>query len=932
MAAMGSESVDARKRATSSSPEPVAQPIASILLVDDQPARLLTYEALLAGLNVRCVRTLSGEDALRRLLQEEFAAIVMDVCMPGMDGFETARAIRERPRLERTPIIFVTGVHVSELDQLRGYEVGAIDYISVPVVPEIFRSKIALLVELFNRRNELANLNRELEAARVRLEHERNEARALSAQLLEERNKTASPDAVSDAPDIAMQKRIEATLRTHEARAAALLRLADQFRASSDPADLAYAAAEVLGETLAVSRCGYGTVDHRAETITIDRDWNARGSRSIAGLLHFREHGSCIDELKRAETVVCLDTEQDERTRATAPALRALDVRSFINMPIMEQDALVAVLFLTHRSARAWSDEELAFVREVAERARVAIERRRSERAVAADFRDTQLLRDLAARLVAEGDTQVLFDEVLRVAMTITEADGGTIQLLDVDELTFAATRGLDSALAAHFVRVDARSQSSCGQALARGTRTWVDFDVPPEKDPDGSLRLLFSYGLRCAQSTPLVSRSGRMLGMFSTHWRTHRTLSLREQRFLDLLARQAADLIERMQSEQALRASELELREGAKRKDQFLAVLAHELRNPLAAISAAAQLLLNSRSKPERAAFARDGLQRQVQHMGRLLDDLLDISRLTHGRVQLRMDCVNLPTIVTSAIEMVRPQLEAKQHRLDVQLAEGAVFVHGDAVRLTQVIVNLLHNAAKYTPPGGALRVTLWAEDAMVMIAVRDNGIGIPNAVLPRIFEMFSEESARHGSGGGLGIGLALVKGLVELHGGRVEATSGGGGQGSQFTIVLPLLIQSANEQPQATGRAGTVVTVPTKPTRILVADDNAESAVGWSARLEAQGHVVRTAFDGRTALEEAERFQPEVLLLDIGMPHMNGYEVAQKVRATTWGKRAVLVAIIGWGQAHDQDQAHEAGFDHHLAKPASIDDVEAILRNACG
>ncbi|HXR50911.1 MAG TPA: response regulator [Steroidobacteraceae bacterium] len=558
-----------------------------ILLVDDQPARLMTYETILEPLGQNLVCAHSGSEALEKLMVNEFALILLDVSMPGMDGFETAAMIHDHPRFERTPIIFVTGVHDTELDRLKGYELGAVDYVSVPVVPEILRSKVAVLIELHCKRRDLQILNQSLEVA--------NRALAEANQNL---------------------------------------------------------------------------------------------------------------QLEKARELQALNADLQFTNQELGQSNKALQAQ-------------------------------------IAERSRV----------------------------------------------------------------------------------------------------------------------------------------------------------------------------------EQALK-------EADRRKDEFLAILAHELRNPLAALSASARLLGRQAQKPEVAAMACNAVQRQVSHMARLLDDLLDVSRISHGRMQLHMDRVDVKEVVRSAVEMVRPQMESKQHVLQVELGGQDAPVLADAVRLIQVIANLLNNSVKYTPAGGQIHVELRSNRKEVLVLVRDNGIGIAPDALDQVFDMFSQAGRTSSEAqGGLGIGLTLVKGLVRLHGGNVRALSDGEGRGSEFTITLPRAHDAV--QPLPTSRPDTS-TEGIRPLRILVADDNLDSAMSWSALIEDGGHQVVTAYDGRAALEAAEQLHPQVALLDIGMPHLDGYEVARRIRASTWGREAMLVAVTGWGQAKDRALAREAGFDEHFTKPLDPVQLARALQNA--
>jgi len=273
--------------------------------------------------------------------------------------------------------------------------------------------------------------------------------------------------------------------------------------------------------------------------------------------------------------------------------------------------------------------------------------------------------------------------------------------------------------------------------------------------------------------------------------------------------------------------------------------------------------------------------------------------------------------------LETIKPQLELKGHRCQLQGVADPVYVHGDAVRLTQVMTNLMDNAAKYTPAGGQVTIQLRKESDHALVVVADTGIGISSTLMPHIFDLFSRAHGVTGPNSGLGIGLSLVKALVNLHGGTIEARSAGEAMGSEFLIRLPL-----STPPNAVAPALDDVTQRIDPLRILVADDNTDNANAWRLLLEGQGHEVHAVFDGRSALLEASRFQPDVALLDIGMPYMSGHEVGQAIRAADWGKQMVLVAVTGWGQAHDRERTQAAGFDHHLTKPTTLQELERVLR----
>lgn len=374
------------------------------------------------------------------------------------------------------------------------------------------------------------------------------------------------------------------------------------------------------------------------------------------------------------------------------------------------------------------------------------------------------------------------------------------------------------------------------------------------------------------------------------------------------------------------VKTAEARLRESDRRKDVFLATLAHELRNPLAPIANAVQILrLKDPTTPELRA-ARDIIDRQVRQMTHLVDDLLDISRITRGTLRLRQERIALEPVLESAVETVTPLIEAKGHTLGTTLPAEPVHLEADSTRLGQIVSNLLHNAANYTEPGGLIAIRVAREGDEVSISIRDTGVGIAPEHLPRVFDMFSQTSpALERSAGGLGIGLSLVRGLVELHGGRVEARSEGIGAGSEFVVRLPALLEVGP------GIAETPKTAPERPAslprRVLIVDDNADSTESLGLMLRLQGHETRTASNGEEAIAVARAFRPHVILLDVGMPLLNGLDAARIIRREPWGRNTVLVALTGWGQEEDKRRAFEAGFDHHLTKPADPGAIERIV-----
>jgi CheY-like chemotaxis protein/nitrogen-specific signal transduction histidine kinase len=369
-------------------------------------------------------------------------------------------------------------------------------------------------------------------------------------------------------------------------------------------------------------------------------------------------------------------------------------------------------------------------------------------------------------------------------------------------------------------------------------------------------------------------------------------------------------------------------LEEADRKKDEFIATLSHELRNPLSSIANAAEMLGTPELDAAGRQWAAQVVQRQAVAMGMLLEDLLDISRLTLGRLVMKKQPVTLATVIESALEATRPMIELAKHTLAITMPPASVAVDGDPLRLSQVISNLLSNASKYTDPGGMIKLDVDVLPTEVVVCVKDNGIGMDAASLEHIFEMFSQADGMSERGGGLGIGLALVRGIVELHGGWVRAKSEGLGRGSTFSIGLPRVAGGAHDAAHNTSgvpRPGAIA-----PQRILVVDDNTDAAEALSNVLELYGHDTRFATSGPQALAELEHFKPQIAVLDIGMPHMNGYEVARRFRATDEGQRMLLFAATGWGQEKDKAMAKEAGFDRHLTKPVAVEKLLALIEEA--
>jgi PAS domain S-box-containing protein len=393
-------------------------------------------------------------------------------------------------------------------------------------------------------------------------------------------------------------------------------------------------------------------------------------------------------------------------------------------------------------------------------------------------------------------------------------------------------------------------------------------------------------------------------------------TFRLGERRYLTGIVRDVTEL----------KKAERARIEANQRKDEFLATLAHELRNHLAPIRNAVEVLEHAEGKADLNAQARGIMERQLELMVLLIDDLLDVSRITSGKLHLRKERVELASVVHSAVEAARPSIQHQTHELTVTLPPQPVYLDADPTRLAQVILNLLTNAAKYTEKGGHIWLTAERQDGEVVMSVRDTGIGIAQEHLPHLFRIFSQvSSALERSQGGLGIGLSLVRGLVELHGGSVEARSGGPGMGSEFLVRLP--VAEAPEAGPAGPNGDSEQLRSYCKCRILVVDDNQDAADSTAMILGLLGHDTQTAHDGLEALQAAASYRPGVVLLDLGLPKMNGYEVARHIRAQSWGRNMALIALTSMGQEEDKRRSQEAGFDHHLTKPVAGNVLESVL-----
>ena len=791
----------------------------NVLLVDDEPANLLALEVVLEPLGANLVRASSGEQALRKLQDEDFAAILLDVRMPGMDGFEAAKLIRSRPRSRVTPILFVTA-DGSELSVEEAYAMGAVDFLTKPLIAAVIKAKVAFFIELQRGKDELRAAGR---------------------------------------------------------------------RASQERAFLAAVLEAIEDGVVACDAKGRLTLFNRA-------------TRTFHGLPQqellpgqWAEHY----DLYREDGTTPLPTGDIPLARALAGE-HVSGARMVIAARGVPQRAIVA-------SGRPLYDEDGRKLGAVVSMHDVTAVRE-------AGLAREAAVREQGRREEAEAATEAINASKERVRLA-TEAGGLAVWLWETATDTLVWEHEWLSALF----------------GLPRGgepvnvARFLADF-LHPEDHPAFDA---------AAAATVIRGEPFYLLGRFFRHpdqslrWLEFRggLQAVTDGHPLRVLGT-AADITDRKRADDDLRRLAAELAESDRRKTEFLATLAHELRNPLAPLSNGLQMMRLSASDPDAIERTRAMMERQVSHMVHLVDDLLDIARITTGKVDLKKERVDLQTVIASAVETSMPLIEAGQHELLVHLPEEELLLDVDLTRVAQVVSNLLNNAAKYTPARGRIGLTAQREDAFVVIAVTDTGIGIPPASMPTVFEIFTQVGRNmERAQGGLGIGLSLVRRLVELHGGTVSAASGGVGRGSTFTVRLPLIV-AAEGSADPTGKPAKMQDEAVDAgLRVLVVDDNIDAADTLSALLEMGGHTTRVANDGFQAIEMAQAFRPQVVFLDIGLPGMNGYEVAPRLREIPGMKRATLVALTGWGTREDRARSSEAGFDHHLTKPADMNAVETLL-----
>jgi PAS domain S-box-containing protein len=672
-----------------------------------------------------------------------------------------------------------------------------------------------------------------------------------------------------------------------------LVRLDDMIRPLTDAEEITFTAAKALGQHLAVNRCAYATVEEDEDTFILTGNYN-NGVESIVGRYRFRQFGAeCLRLMRAGEPYAVTDSEVDPRiTGAERPSYHFTAIRAVICVPILKQGRFVAAMAVHAAAPRAWLPDEVGLVQQVASRCWESIERARV----------TQNLRE------SEHQFRELANSIPNLAF-MAKPDGW---MYWYNDQWYAYTGTTPAQMEGWgWERVhDPGVLPEVKERWQHSINAGVPFEmVFPLRRADGQFRRFLT------RVNPVRDSRGQIVRWFGTN-----TDVEDERRATE------ANAVARNQIN--------ELRETAeaanRAKDEFLAMLGHELRNPLSPILTALQLMkLRGSEEFERE---RTVIERQVNHLTRLVDDLLDVSRIARGKVELKAELVEMAEVVAKAIEMASPLLEQRTHTLTVDVPSRGLAVFGDLTRLGQVVSNLLTNAAKYTPPGGHIAVLGGEEGGDIVLCVRDTGIGIAQDVLPRVFDLFVQEpQAIDRSQGGLGLGLTIVKNLVEQHGGSVSVHSEGRARGSEFVVRLPKVdaarvLRETRPPPPAPAEPADA---PAAACRILVVDDNEDGADTLAEVLNAQGYETRVAHDAPAALRIAEEFTPDIAFLDIGLPVMDGYELAARLREIAALSGLRLIALTGYGQESDRQKTRAAGFHHHLVKPVDLDALEAVVRS---
>ena len=650
------------------------------------------------------------------------------------------------------------------------------------------------------------------------------------------------------------------------------LELANRIRALTNPDEIAAAACKLLGHKLDASRVLYAEIDDELDTFFIRHNWTAPGFASLAGETRSMKNfgPEMIAHFRAGNAMANNDVRLDPRTAGHAAAFQQIGVAAELVVPLVRDGKLQIALAVHSATARAWSGEALLLAQDTAERTWFAVETVQAQEALRAQRDQSQYIFDSMKEGFAVLDRHWTILRMNAEGLRITQRCAAEV-IGQNHWLVFPEVVGSEAeAVYRRVMRTGTTEIIELPHVWPDKTCTWIE--TRAHGLPDGGIAFFFR------------------------------------------------DITDRRSAQEQLTLAD-------RRKDEFLAMLAHELRNPLAPIGAAAQLLQRVKLDDARVRQTSQIIGRQVDHMTHLINDLLDVSRVTRGLVTLDKTPQDIRHIIAEAVEQVTPLIQARHHHLALHLAPDTTLVDGDKMRLVQIMTNILNNAAKYTHEGGNIFLKTTVHASQVHVEVSDDGIGMPTDLVAHAFDLFAQaERSSDRSAGGLGLGLALVKSLAELHGGSVTCQSDGIGKGSKFTVCLPC--STAMDNAKAASLADDAAEHASRPLRILIVDDNVDAASMLAMLLEASGHEVWVEHAARAALGRTTQKQPDVYLLDIGLPEMDGTELARRLRQQPQSAAALLIAVTGYGQDSDRERTHAAGFDHHLVKPLDIKKLQALLQ----
>jgi PAS domain S-box-containing protein len=860
----------------------------NILLVDDRADKLLALEAILGDLGENLVKATSGREALKKLLETDFAVILLDVNMPGMDGFETAALIRQRERSEKTPIIFFTALHDNDAVVARSYSLGAVDFIKTPVVPEILRSKVLVFVDLFKKTEQV-----KVQAEQMRLLQEKEHRTALAAA----------------------EDRLEAETKRNRFFTLAVDMLAiagfDGFFKQLNPA---------WERTL-----GFTESELKA--------------RPYIEFVHEEDRQATADHLAR-----CCSVDFAERSHGA-------DSTYFENR-YRHKDGTWRWLGWT---AAPFAEEGLVYIfarditeRKVAEEERLHLIREQAARAAAeAAERRAAFLSEAGITLASSLDYDTTLSRLVHLSVPFL-ADVCFIDVRDesgkIRRVEAAAADPSRDALTKRLVQWAPAPESEAPPARVLRTReSFLAPEVTPEvlaalaPDEEGA-RVLDQLRLRSLRVVPLIAR-GRALGALTfVSTDPGRQYDRTDLQLAEELGRRAALAADNAALYKASQEARLGAEKANRAKDEFLATLSHELRTPLTPILGWTVMLRSGNLDQAGILRGLEVIERNVRVQTQLIEDLLDVSRIVTGKLRVEVRPIELVPVIEAGLEAVRPSADAKDIQVVVDLEPRDARVLGDPDRLQQVVWNLASNAVKFTPRGGRVNVALRQTDSHVVLTVTDTGKGIPADFLPHVFERFRQaDSTSTRKYGGLGLGLAIVRHLVELHGGTVSAESAGPDQGAVFTVRLPLLEAARPPAERGAGsaaapEAGAPVTLD--GVRVLLVDDETDSREFLSMSLRECGAHVTALGSAEEAVKALQTHRPDVLVSDIGLPGEDGYALIRRVRAlgAERGGQVPAAALTAYAKGEDTTRALSAGYQVHLPKPVEPAELAAAVATLVG